>query len=1258
MRLFILSLVLSLSSVIYHTPDDIYELVDTAYSVVQLSTPHPTSFSSYDPSSFDDTNEGSTPHAQTASADQDWSLKPTKRCQLVDSNQKGQWPIRIRCRRAKKAVISTTPNSPTTPPMGQVQSADSAAPPAYAVPLNREYMEVVCTSRLTHGSWAPSSVEHPRSSAITVPIAYAGALFVLGFLVGWLAGRPGKGPARVAHAIDAPGSTGPTTVDHAIQCAGAEGIASAETVAGSEDAARDDTATVETADEHHIVGGAADMVGSVATLLKTMPASKILPAGTGTLVELAPTTISDSTSPSNTVQPHSNIGTHTSDGGLVIDIGRTKQALFTASFAISQPEVRVTSAGAAALSAGDTTLPVALPVAQPEEQISFASRIGRPGDQLDNSDDEHANIPHEPTLADNDDECTIEGLTAGADTPQQVKLAINGASLQQQETQTRGRDNEFCGEEQHGDGGAQQLPLHADGGDNELAGEEQHGDGGAQHQPPQTHSDDDALTRGLSALQILAGQSRVFYATVNEPRIVFTEVAGGSSRLANMSFKRSVVLCERPIEELRAIKCGGLATQGRYSEPTTPAEPCASESCTDKQRRCRLFKSMTDSSSSRVAGLLAAVNSSLFGHLDETTDPQHRPRLTSVGSPIVADELPPMPETGIAGPSERLAAAAEAVGSPLGLAITVEGRGGASFDEAHPKVPCVGTSMHPLGQAADPGIEQASIPAEHESSTVYPPASSLTHIESLPSPTPTQATKSRAEQDAKPAYQSAGGPFGSTGCRKSHMQQANTFGATTPRENVAAPSSLAVPQPQEHAAVGPSNTAQPHSNIGAHTNDGGLVVGIGPTKQALFTASFAIRQPEVQVTSAGAAALLADTATPLVGNDEHYGEKQRGDDGAQQLPPQANGDDGELAGEEQHDEGELAWEQQCDDNGAHQLLLQAYGGDDELYSGEQHGDGGAQHLPPQVDDEDYGLAGEEQHDAATSYIRGWRTHPGEPDDGPLSGDYSSVSVIDTLRFRSQRKWAVYSEPPSPAEMIDAKKAARREARQVARKVASKIIPGLHRRRSSLTYLADRLVAHKQTTAELIEWVGEDLRAIVEARRVQNTECTRVPTPDAPILLQTQPNASKEEPSGPVVEAATQPDRRSGSWRSSSGGGRQQTRQQPRRNPSAVNSRTPAPQQNASREEPNGPVVEAATQPDRRSGNWRASGGGGRQQASQQQRRNTSAVDSRTPAPQPNPQDPTSGSQQHGSFVERNGDGHRRRRRHHKRGGNNNGGNNN
>ncbi|KAJ2805556.1 hypothetical protein H4S07_003990 [Coemansia furcata] len=711
------------------------------------------------------------------------------------------------------------------------------------------------------------------------------------------------------------------------------------------------------------------------------------------------------------------------------------------------------------------------------------------------------------------------------------------------------------------------------------------------------------VASGLSALQILAEQSRTLYATVAEPRIVFDEVTEGSSRIANLSFKRSVMFRDRPIEGLRAIKCGGLATQARHSEPTTPAEPCTSEPCTDRQRRCRLFKRMTDSSSSRVAGLLAAVNSSLFGHLDETTDPQHRPRLTSVGSPMVADELPPMPETGVAGPSERLAAAAEAAGPPLELVTTVDGGGEASLDDTPLQTPCVSTSMQPLGQAADPGIEQASIPAEHESSTAHPPALSLTHIESLPSPTPTQATKAQAERDAMMSYQSAGEPFGSAGLRRSHMQQANTFGATTPRKNVDAHFSSAAPQLQEHTAAGPSNTARPHGNIGAHTNDGELVVGIGPTKQTLFTASSTISQPEVQVTSAGATALLADTVTLLAGDDKLYGEEQRGVD-------------------------ELAREEQRDDNGTQQPPHQAYGGDDELYSDEQRGDGGAQHLPPQVDDDDDGLTGQGEHDAVTSYIRGLRTHPEKPDDGPPADDYISLSDIDTLRFRSQLRWAVHSEPASP---------------------------GMHCRRPPLVFLADGLVVRRMTTAEMIEEVGEGLRAQVEARRVQKAESTRVPTPDAPIPRQTQPNASREEPSGPVVEAATQPDRQSGSWCSSSGGGRQLASQQQRRNTSAVDSRTPAPQPNASREEPNGPVVGAATQPDRRSGSWRASGGGGRQQASQQQRRNTSAVDSRTPKHQPDPQDPMSGGQQHGSFVERNGDGHRRRRRHHKRGGNNNNG---
>ncbi|KAJ2830326.1 hypothetical protein GGI24_001937 [Coemansia furcata] len=326
-------------------------------------------------------------------------------------------------------------------------------------------------------------------------------------------------------AIDALSNIGPATVDHAIQCANVEGTASAKTAASSEDTSCELPAT---------------SAGSVGMPLDTMPMDEILRAATSILVELMLTTSSGSSSPIDMVQPHSNTCAHTNGIGLVIDISMTKQALVTAPSIIIQPEVLVTSAGTVALSVGDATLPAVLPIApivQLEEQISFAGSIGWPGDQLDNSNNEHANIPHELTLADNDGKCTIKGLAAGADMPQQVKLAINGASLQQQETQTRGHDNKFCGKEQHGDGGVQQLPLHADSGDNKLTGEEQHGNGGVQYQPPQTHSDNDVLTCGISTLQILAGQLHVFYATVNEPCIVFTEVTRGSLRLVNMSFK-------------------------------------------------------------------------------------------------------------------------------------------------------------------------------------------------------------------------------------------------------------------------------------------------------------------------------------------------------------------------------------------------------------------------------------------------------------------------------------------------------------------------------------------------------------------------------------------------------------------------------------------------------------------------------------------------------------------------------------------------
>ncbi|KAJ2830483.1 hypothetical protein FBU31_002476, partial [Coemansia sp. 'formosensis'] len=433
------------------------------------------------------------------------------------------------------------------------------------------------------------------------------------------------GPAIVDRAIDTPSSTGPATVDRTIQCAGAEGSASAETAAGSEDTARDETATVETtdveaADEHHIVDGTVDIVGED-TLL----------AGT-TTQELAPN-ISNS--------EHANT-----------------------------PHASTVIYG--------------------------------------------ASLPKQPHQADDDDDALAsEELTAGAGTPQEPPQAASG-------------------DEWPDGAGTPQAPTAANC-------DSKHGDRtprtdetGSSADPSLTGHDNVCpvaqVASGLSAqhtqatnygryrvLQILAGQSRTFYATVAKPRIGFSEYARGPSRLVNQSFKRSVILRDRPTEGLRAIKCSGSATQARYSEPATPAEPCASESCTDKQRRCRLFKRLTDSSTSHVAGLLAAVNASLFGHLDETTDPQHRPQFICIDSPMVVDEPPPMPETGVAGPSDRLIAAAEAVGPPLGLATTVEGGGEASFVDTHPQMPCVGTSMQPLVQAADPWIEKASIPTERES---------------------------------------------------------------------------------------------------------------------------------------------------------------------------------------------------------------------------------------------------------------------------------------------------------------------------------------------------------------------------------------------------------------------------------------------------------------------------------------------------------------------------------------------------------------
>ncbi|KAJ2812595.1 hypothetical protein H4S07_001291 [Coemansia furcata] len=146
----------------------------------------------------------------------------------------------------------------------------------------------------------------------------------------------------------------------------------------------------------------------------------------------------------------------------------------------------------------------------------------------------------------------------------------------------------------------------------------------------------DTNYRRHQVLQILAGQLRIFYTTVNELCIDFNEHAQGSSRLMNLSFKQSLVLCDRPIKELCTIKCGGLVTQAWYSEPATLAEPCASEPGTDKQRCCCLLKHLMDSSTLHVTGLLAAINASLFRHLDEVEDMQ-RVELdsTSMQQPMV-----------------------------------------------------------------------------------------------------------------------------------------------------------------------------------------------------------------------------------------------------------------------------------------------------------------------------------------------------------------------------------------------------------------------------------------------------------------------------------------------------------------------------------------------------------------------------------------------------------------------------------------------
>ncbi|KAJ2827545.1 hypothetical protein FBU31_003143, partial [Coemansia sp. 'formosensis'] len=457
MRLFILSLVLSLSSVINHAPDDIYELVDTAYSEEQLGTPYPTSIGSYNPSVFDDTNEGSTPHAQTASADQDWSLKPTKRCQLVDSNQKGRWPIRIRCRRAKKAVIPTTPDSPTTPPMGQVQSADSAAPPAYAVPLNREYMEVVCTSTPTDGLRAPPSVEHPRSSAITVPIAYAGAIFVLGFLVGWLAGCPGQGPTTVDRAIDAPGRTGPTTVDRAIQCAGVESTATEESAIERTTATED--SAIESTDD---VADAAVEAANIEAADEPPPRPETGVAG-----------------------PSGRLAAAAEAVGSPLGLATTVDGGGEASFDDTHQQRDDTGAQQLPLHADDGDDELGC---KEQREDGGSQYLPPPAD--DDGDDElgckeqredggSQYLPHQAD-DDGDDELGCK------------EQREDGGSQYLPPPADDDGDDELGCKEQRKDGGSQYLPHQADDdGDDELGCEEQRKDGGSQYLPHQADDDDD-----------------------------------------------------------------------------------------------------------------------------------------------------------------------------------------------------------------------------------------------------------------------------------------------------------------------------------------------------------------------------------------------------------------------------------------------------------------------------------------------------------------------------------------------------------------------------------------------------------------------------------------------------------------------------------------------------------------------------------------------------------------------------------------------
>ncbi|KAJ2246143.1 hypothetical protein GGI13_005558, partial [Coemansia sp. RSA 455] len=111
-----------------------------------------------------------------------------------------------------------------------------------------------------------------------------------------------------------------------------------------------------------------------------------------------------------------------------------------------------------------------------------------------------------------------------------------------------------------------------------------------------------------------------------------------------------------------------------------------------------------------------------------------------------------------------------------------------------------------------------------------------------------------------------------------------------------------------------------------------------------------------------------------------------------------------------------------------------------------------------------------------------RTVTNEPENGALVGDYFSISRINGLRTRRQRMWSAYSEPSSPAELVDAKEEAQLNA--------ERFNGGWNHRPLSLSYFADRLVKTTLSMDIILSDIDANMRGCSEAHKAQVSEDSR------------------------------------------------------------------------------------------------------------------------------------------------------------------------